>query len=256
MIDVNVYVGRWPFRRLPDDETQRLVERLRKAGVVRAWVGSFDALLHRDLAGVNTRLAAECREKGAGLLLPFGTVNPSLPDWEEDLRRCAEELGMPGIRLHPNYHGYGLGDPEFAELLGRAAELRLIVQIVAKMEDERTQHPLVRVPTTNLRPLLETVRQHLELPVVLLNALRDTTVEEAAALVEAGEIYFDVAMLEGVGGLGRLISKLPHERVMFGSLAPLFYFEAAAAKLHESEIGHAALSAVAHRNAERLLPVG
>ena len=66
MIDVNVYVSRWPCRRLPDDETPRLVRRLRDRGITSAWTGSFDGLLHRDVAAVNSRLAQECRRFGDG----------------------------------------------------------------------------------------------------------------------------------------------------------------------------------------------
>ena len=68
MIDTNANLSRWPFRRLAGDDPADFVARMRKAGVTQAWVASFDGLLHRDVGGVNARLAADCKERGGGLL--------------------------------------------------------------------------------------------------------------------------------------------------------------------------------------------
>lgn len=254
LVDVNVNLSRWPLRRLPCDEPSELVAKLRRHGVTQAWAGSFDALLHKDLAAVNARLATDCRQHGPGLLLPFGCVNPKAPDWAEELRRCAEVHRMPGLRLHPSYHGYPLDDPDLARLLRLAADRHLLVQLVMRMEDERTIPALLRIGSPDLTPLAELVKRTPGLQLVLLNALGTLRGEPLRKLLAAGEVYVEIATLEGVGGVASLLDQVPPQRVLFGSHAPFFYFESALLKLEESPLTLAQLSGLAHENAQRLIP--
>lgn len=253
MIDTNVYFSRWPTRRLPGDETLSLTAKLQSLGVKQAWAGSFDALLHNDIGGANARLNDECRKHGQGMLVPFGAVNPLLPDWEEDLRRCHEVFHMPGIRLHPNYHGYKLDAPVFAKLLALAAERHLTVQIALRMEDPRTQHRLLAVGDVDPTPLVELLPKHLALRVQLLNALTGLRPDLLDRLIAAGKLSVEIAMLEGVNGIHRLLSHVPQDRILFGSYYPFYAFESAAQKLTESPLAEVQRLAIERQNAERLL---
>ena len=253
IIDVNVSLSRWPFRRLPCDELPRLIEKLRECGVTEAWAGSFDGVFHKDIAGVNARLLDDCRRSGPVLLRPFGSVNPALADWREDLRRCHEDYKMPGIRLHPAYHGYRLDDPVFAELLTQARQRGLIVQLVVRIEDPRMQHPLMRVPDVDTKPLPGLLAARPGLRVVLLGALQSVRGEAVTQLIRAGEVYFEISTLEGVGGISNLLSRVPGDRILFGSHCPYFILESAVFKLQESDLPAARVDAITHQNARRLL---
>ncbi len=255
IIDTNSNLSRWPTRRLPLDVTAKLVAKFVEHNVTQAWVGTFDGLLHKDLASANARLAEECRAQKNVTMIPFGSINLSLPAWEDDLRRCTEQWHMPGIRLHPNYHGYNLDDPKFVQLLRLAAEMRLLVTLAATMEDERTMHPLLRVAEVDLSPLPNIVAKIPGLKLILLNAVANRTLrgERLHNLLRSAEVYVEIAMFEGIGGVAKLLSQVPVERVLFGSHSPAFYFESSLLKLSESTLTAGQLRAIQRDNAQRLL---
>ena len=252
IVDTNVHLGRWPFRRLPADDPGELAQRLRALGVTTAWAGSFEGVFHRDLAGVNERLVEEC-EKSAGLFVPFGSLNPTLPAWEQDLAHCHEKWRMPGVRLHPGYHGYALDDERFARLCEQAADRNLIVQISLCLEDERTQSHLARVPHVDPAPLQALVKRLPQLQIQLLNAFRVILPDRAAELTAAGRISFEIAMLEGLAGVERLLRTLPRERLLFGSHAPFFLLESAHLKMRESRLDDDDRRAIFAENATSLV---
>ncbi len=232
MIDTNVNLFHWPYRRLAGDDPDVLVARLRSRGVSQAWAGSFEALWHRDMAGVNARLADTCRQIGQNFLVPFGSVNPKLPDWKEDLRRCHEIHRMAGIRLFPNYHGYTLADPMFVELVSLATDRNLVIQIAFSMEDMRTQLSIIKLADPS--PLADLLQRIPRARFVLQNYggwTDDDGGESIAKIRKAENACFDIAMCEGVGGLARLIAATSPRRVVFGSHSPFFIFESAWLKI-------------------------
>ncbi|MBI4622097.1 MAG: amidohydrolase family protein [Verrucomicrobia bacterium] len=271
IIDTNVNLFHWPYRRLKYDDTRALVAKLRRHRIAQAWAGSFEALLHKNVSGVNARLAEECRANGGGMLLPFGTVNPAWPDWEEDLRRCQDVHRMPGIRLYPGYQHCGFENPEFARLLQMAGDRGMIVQIAGEMEEPRVHHPNLALRDMDLTALAAALKAapHTKVhlvhfaPLIFISGGQVSQKARETIRNETGA-FFDISRLEGNGILGRVlgvdeplgpaaVGRLPLERILFASHAPYFPVEASVMRLFESPLSQPQMLAVMQGNARRLL---
>ena len=266
IIDVNVHLFDWPFRKLKYGHTEALITKLRKHRIVQAWAGSFEALLHKNLDGVNARLAHECQTHGGKMLVPFGAINPALPDWEEDLRRCHEKYRMPGIRLYPSYHNYTLQSPDVGRLLDLAGQRGLLVQLAVRMEDPRVHLPVTLTPAVDVSPLPELLTRVRGVRLQLLNAFNGTDPLRGRVgqrLIDETGVTFDISHIEGQGGVRKLIDgdrdasrpPVPVERLFFGSHAPYFPCESSLFKLFESPLQLPELERLMHRNAEAILKV-
>jgi predicted TIM-barrel fold metal-dependent hydrolase len=262
IIDTNVNLFDWPFRKLKYGKTKALVEKLRRHRIIQAWAGSYEALFYKDVGGVNARLAEECRVSGEGLLLPFGTVNLAWPDWEEDLRLCDEVHKMRGIRVYPVYQTFDLNHPDFTKFVQLTTKRKMMIQIVGDMEDSRHHHPIVQVRDMNMAPLIDVMKQVPEANVQLVYWNHKVSYNLLAKMVDETKVTFDTSRVEGSGEVGRLLAgnswsgnstAIPADRFLFGSHAPYFPVEANVIKLFESPLTFAQMEGIMNGNARRLL---
>ena len=59
-------------------------------------------------------------------LLSFGGIHPDCDDYKEKLR-IIKKLGLPGIKLHPDYQGVMIDDVRYMNIIEYASELDLII---------------------------------------------------------------------------------------------------------------------------------
>jgi predicted TIM-barrel fold metal-dependent hydrolase len=111
IIDAHNHIG---IRHGASQSGWDLLEKMDKVGVDRALCLPFvEGTIDNDVVAREVAAAPE-------RLIPFCAVNP----WDgaaalEEIRRCVEELGFVGLKLHPTLHGYrladhGLMDPVFS----------------------------------------------------------------------------------------------------------------------------------------------
>lgn len=81
---------------------------------------------------VDNEYLAEVMQKYPDKIIGFGQVNPRLPDAVETTRRCFEDFGLKGLKLHPTMHGYHFVDhPLLDPIFEVAGEYKLPILVNA-----------------------------------------------------------------------------------------------------------------------------
>lgn len=139
-VDVNCYIGPYPFREVPHPEPDILVKVLAREGIGSAWVGHLPGAWHRDPAASN-RVLYKTLKPFRPTLLPAPMVRPDWPGWRNELDRAIEE-GAQAVRAYPMQWRYGPGNAALAELAYACGESGLVLQLAVRFEDLRQRHSL------------------------------------------------------------------------------------------------------------------
>lgn len=84
---------------------------------------------------VDNSFIAETMRKYPKRIIGFGQVNPRALDAVDTIAKCAKELGLRGLKLHPTMHGYHFADHGLLDPIFQAATDHGLVVLVNALDD-------------------------------------------------------------------------------------------------------------------------
>jgi uncharacterized protein len=253
LIDVNAYLGHFAYRRLRHNTGAGLVQLMDRSGIKRAVVSSAASITYRNPQSGNEELATEV-EPYRSRFIPFAVLSPAYAGWQHDLKVCHEELGMKGLRLYPQWHGYQLSDPRCRELIDAAAERRMVISIPVRVEDRRQQGWLIDIPDLNLDEIAASIRACPKARFIVTNG----SGFPSSALGRSNDLpnfTVDISRLsvEFANETARMLRILGEDRVLFGTGIPFHYPGPALTKLDILNVSEAVKEKIRSQNAVRWL---
>ena len=232
LLDINAYIGHWPFRRLRGNTLDSMLQRMDKFGVDKAVVANINGIFYKDTHSANEELHAAITSNKVfkDRFIPFATMNPILPWWKHSLQVSNEEFGMKGIRLYPLYHEYELTDPKCIELVKAARDRQMPVSIPLRMIDLRQRSWLDVDSELDLNHIAALVREVPDAQYIVLDMRQGRgrrTTEESQKILQQADILFDTVRGSGVPVTGysgvslhELLEIYGPEKLAFGTETP------------------------------------
>lgn len=231
-IDVNAFVGAYPYRRVPGTSVDGLLRAMTRTAIDVAWVSHLPSLFWRQPMEGNAWLyetvAREARLK------PVPAVHPGLAGWDAALGEAAER-GAPAVRCDPLHYGLDPEGPEMRVLAAACGAAGLPLLMAVRLEDARERHPNDRAAELAAAAVRALIRSDPDVRLVITHADRGF-VEEVhfgSTPEEAARLWWDVSWLWGPpeDHLATLVDTIGVDRFLFGTGQPLRIPEAGVAKL-------------------------
>jgi len=249
-IDVNAFLGAYPYRRVPGTSPDGLLRAMGRAGIDEAWVSHLPSLFWRQPMDGNAWLYdAVAREPR---LKPVPALHPGLAGWETAVGEAADR-GAPAGRCDPLFYGLDPTGPEVRVLAAACGAAQLPLMMAVRLEDARQRHPndhAAELPAAAVRTL---IRSDEDVQLLITHADRGfiEEVHFGSTPDEAARVWWDVSWIWGPpeDHLETLLGTVGIDRFVFGTGQPLRIPEASVAKVDLLELAPARRAAIDSENA-------
>jgi len=233
MIDVNTWIGGYPFRHVPHPEPAVLARVLQREGVRGAWVGHLPSAFWRDPTPGNAELYAALAPFG-DVLRPAPAIRPDWPGWERALRDAVDR-GAPALRAYPVQWALAPGDGSMARLGAACREAGVVLLLTVRFEDLRQRHALDVAADLTAAHVRAIARMSHAPHTIVTNAGRELVEEIVWSLTEPerARLWFDFSWIWGPpeDHLATLFRTMGASRFVFGTGWPLRLTQAPSANL-------------------------
>jgi predicted TIM-barrel fold metal-dependent hydrolase len=252
-IDVNSFVGSYPFRRVPGTSADALLQAMHRTAIDQAWISHLPSVFWRDPAAGNAWLYETAQRSDR--LRPVPAVHPGLSGWEHHLQD-AVAAGVPAIRCDPVYYGLDPAGPAMRGLLESCGAQGVPLLLAVRLEDARQRHPhdaAGEMPAAAIRAL---IRTDPAVRLIVTHADRGF-VEEVhfgSTPEESRRIWWDICWIWGPpeDHLQTVLRTVGVERFVFGTGQPLRIPEASVAKLDLLDLAADQRAAIESGNANSI----
>ncbi len=184
-------------------------------------------------------------------IFSFGSVYPGADNALDELERI-KELGLKGVKLHPDYQGFSVDDPTFKPLYKKISSLGLITVFHAGF-DFGFPPPYGATPEKLAKALI-----NFDSPVVAAHWGGLSCGEGVLKYLAGSDIYFDTSF--GYGTMPRytamkIIEKHGAEKILFGTDTPWHTPKMELRLLNTLNLTDAEMDLITHENAIKLLNI-
>ncbi len=184
-------------------------------------------------------------------IISFGSVFPFSENSLEELERI-KELGLKGVKLHPDYQGFSVDDERLIPLYKKISKLGLITVFHAGF-DYGFPPPYGATPEK-----MEKALRHFDSPVIAAHWGGLDCGEGVLKHLCGKDIYFDTSF--GCGCMPKyfaqeILEKHSADKILFGTDSPWHTAEIELSMLKTLEISKEDYEKITHKNALKLLNI-
>jgi hypothetical protein len=260
LLDINAYVGHWPFKQLKYNTCEATLDRMDQFGIDISVISNLNGIFYKNTQPANKELFDEIQsdKKFAGRFIPFAVINPIYAGWKDDFEECRTKFGMKGIRLYPKYHDYELTDPACIELVQLARDHDLPVAFSFRMVDSRQRSWIDIEEEWDLKDIVPIVKAVPDAKYIFLNLTNSIRLnDEEEMLLKSTNWVVDTSG-RSVNAFQELISRFGKEKFAFGTHAPILDYMTGLLRiesLREDEADKKIKDLFRYGNAKRILGI-